>query len=110
MTVPEMGNLPREGASTDTKVADAVPVAKPFGRADAASKKSVYDSSVSKDGRVAGVSLVLVAVDNKWDEEREATARGRKAEHNDVEEDAKATTRTLPRAIRDHIVGRFMLW
>lgn len=100
--MPEIGSLPREGASTLTNVPEAVPVAKPLGSADAPSKKSRYSCLVSKEGRRAGVSLLIVLLERLL-EARPAATRGTNAETDEPEE-ANATTRTRPRAIRDHMM------
>jgi hypothetical protein len=56
MTVPRIGKFPSAGASTETNVPDAVPVAKPLGRAATLSMYLRYSSLDEKSGRVTGVS------------------------------------------------------
>jgi hypothetical protein len=52
-----MGRSPNKGASTETNVPLAVPVANPLGRALTPSKKVKYSSLEAKSGSNVGVSV-----------------------------------------------------
>jgi hypothetical protein len=56
MTVPRIFNFPIDGASLDTNVPSAVPVANPLGRAETVAKYFRYSSALSNSGNVSGVS------------------------------------------------------
>jgi hypothetical protein len=67
-----MGNWPRPGASTLTKVPSAVPVAKPRGRAATDSMYSKYASRLLNSGSTVGVSpptCTLAATDDRADDD-----------------------------------------
>jgi hypothetical protein len=61
-TVARIGKLPSNGASTLTNEPDAVPVAKPFGKAETVSMYCRYSSLDGKSGRVTGVSPLTTVV------------------------------------------------
>ena len=54
--------MPKAGASTDTKVPDAVPVANPRGNADTLAMYSKYAALEAKSGRTGGVSSAPLVV------------------------------------------------
>ena len=62
-----IGKAPSAGASTETKVPDAVPVANPMGRADIPSMYVRYSSLEAKSGKTSGVSpgFVVAALRRK---------------------------------------------
>ena len=68
MTVPRIASFPIEGASYETNLPSAVPVANPFGSVENSSMYFRYSSAFSKSGRVSGVSLVIARLDAGSDE------------------------------------------
>jgi hypothetical protein len=67
MTVPRIFKFPIDGASLDTNVPSAVPVANPLGRAETVAMYFKYSSAFSNSGNVSGVSCDEAA-DNGLDE------------------------------------------
>jgi hypothetical protein len=89
-----MGNWPKPGASTLTKVPSAVPVAKPRGRAATDSIYSKYASRLLNSGRTVGVSpptCTLVVADDRADD--------------DDDDDATDRYPVVPMNAADHVVG-----